>query len=290
MADGDGGDGADWAVRQPHPLLRPFVTRYIGYTQRGTTLAVHRGLPSRHVTLILSLAGPVRVVGMPREGEAPGAFAGLVGGIHLAPALIAQDAYQSGVHLELNPLGARTLLGLPAADLSGYVVDLAALGAPALAALPERLAAAPGWTRRFALLDDALLARLGDAAPAAPEVGWAWRRLLGTGGEMRVGALADEIGWSRRHLLTRFRAELGVSPKQAARVLRFERATRLLRARPGIRLADLAVACGYSDQAHLNHEWRALAGCSPGTWLAEELGQLPFLQDSAADGREDSTA
>jgi AraC-like DNA-binding protein len=50
----------------------------------------------------------------------------------------------------------------------------------------------------------------------------------------------------------------------------------MLRRRGGSDLAELAVGCGYYDQAHLTNEWRALAGCSPGTWIAEEL---PFLQD-----------
>jgi transcriptional regulator GlxA family with amidase domain len=62
-----------------------------------------------------------------------------------------------------------------------------------------------------------------------------------------------------------------------ARVMRFERARRLLvsHARPA--LADVAAACGYADQAHLTRDWRALAGQSPRAWLASE--HLPFVQD-----------
>ena len=86
---------------------------------------------------------------------------------------------------------------------------------------------------------------------------------MATGGTLTVGALAAEVGWSRRHLGERFRAEIGLTPKAAGRVLRFERARRLLgRARrPG--LAEVAALSGYYDQAHLNREWRELAGCSP---------------------------
>ncbi len=88
------------------------------------------------------------------------------------------------------------------------------------------------------------------------------------------------MGWSRRHLSERFRVELGLAPKVAGRVVRFERARRLLERadRPG--LADLASACGFYDQAHLNREWRELAGCSPTAWLAEEL---PSVQDGAVE-------
>jgi AraC-like DNA-binding protein len=89
----------------------------------------------------------------------------------------------------------------------------------------------------------------------------------------RVRAAA---GWTGRHLTSRFRAEIGLTPKAAARVIRFDRARMLLvrnltETTPGYRLADLAADCGYFDQAHLAREFRALAGCPPSQWLAEEF-------------------
>ena len=62
----------------------------------------------------------------------------------------------------------------------------------------------------------------------APEVGWVWQQLLQAGGAVRVSALAAETGWSGRHLTSRFRAEIGLTPKAAARVIRFSRARQLL--------------------------------------------------------------
>ena len=256
-----------WAVRRPHPVVRPLVTRYVGYAQDDVTLAVHRGLPSRHVTLVISLAGPVRMAGQSLHG--------LVAGLHTRAVLIRQDRVQEGVQLELDPLGVRTLFGVTAAELSGEVADLADLG---LGWLPDRLRELP-WCERFALLDDVLAARAVEPVVVPPELGEAWRRMRGADGRVRVADLADEVGWSRRHLGERFRTELGLAPKQAARVLRFERAGRLLR-QGHADLAALAVECGFYDQAHLTNEWRSLAGCTPGTWIAEEL---PFLQDQEAE-------
>jgi AraC-like DNA-binding protein len=264
-----------WAAGEPHPVLRPLITRYTGYAQDDVTLIVHRGLPSRHVTVVISLAGPVRTAGRTLQA--------LVGGLHTSAVLIEQDRAQEGIQLDLDPLGVRTLFGVPAAELSGDVVDLAEFG---LGDLPERLRALPAWAARFALLDDVLAARAVEPVATAPELGEAWRRMRAADGRVRVADLAGEVGWSRRHLAGRFRAELGLAPKQAARVLRFERAGRLLRrGRPD--LAALAVECGFYDQAHLTHEWRALAGCTPGTWIAEEL---PFLQDGPVPAGSDSPA
>ena len=77
----------------------------------------------------------------------------------------------------------------------------------------------------------------------------------------RIGALADELGWSRRHLAATVRQELGMAPKPLARLLRFEGALQRLRA--GADLADAALDSGYYDQAHFNRDFRAFAGVTP---------------------------
>jgi AraC-like DNA-binding protein len=268
-----------WAIRPPHPVLRPLVSRYIGYEQHDVSLSTHRGLPSRHVTLIISLEAPVRM----SDRAGPLRLQGLVGGLRTDPVLISQDRTLHGIHLELHPLGVRTLLGVSAAELSGRVVGLDDLGCPALADLPDRLASRLTWPERFDILDDVFASKASETRSISTELGEAWRRMLATGGLVRIADLADEIGWSRRHFSERFRDEIGLAPKQAARILRFERAGALLRS--GHRdLAELAAVCGYYDQAHLNNEWRTLAGCSPRTWIAEEL---PFLQDDSVFAGQD---
>jgi len=268
----------DWVVSRPHPALCALVGRYIGYRQHGVGLEVHRGLPGQHVTLIVSLAAPVRLLEMPGTDQGPASCQGFVGGLHAGPALIGQDREQAGVHVELSPLGVRTLLGVPASELSGRVIDLAELPRPTLATLPERLIEAPDWASRFQILNEVLLAsaaREGEHQPPG-EVRWAWRRILTEGGAVGVGQLAEDVGWSRRHFSERFAREFGLAPKQAARVVRFGRAAAMLRQLPPGGLAEVAQRCGYFDQAHLTNEWRALAGCTPRTWILEEL---PFLQD-----------
>jgi hypothetical protein len=164
------------AARRPLPPLRPFVERYSGYRMAGFRPGLHRGLPSRHLTFIISLAGPVEIAAMPDILQAPAALSAFVGGLHNGPAAIVHDGTQVGVSLSL-------------------------------------------------------------------------------------------------------RAEIGLPPKVLARVARFDRARRLLgRSTPP---AEVAALTGYYDQAHLNRDFKEMAGCSPTTWLAEEL---PIVQDSGAAG------
>jgi transcriptional regulator GlxA family with amidase domain len=78
---------------------------------------------------------------------------------------------------------------------------------------------------------------------------------------VRIDALADEVGWTRRHLNARFREQIGLSPKEVARLARLHRAASLL---PGASdWAEVAHRCGYADQSHLNRDLRALTGCAP---------------------------
>jgi len=271
--------------RRPAEPLRPYVAHYTGYRQRGVPPARHRGLPSPFLTLIVTLDEPLAILAHPDPRQPPGRFAALLGGLHSAPALITHDGAQSGIQVALRPFGARALLGLPAGELAETDLPADAVLGAACAELRARAVAAPGWPERFAALDDVLLRLMTHAGPgpqAAPEVRWAWHKLLASGGALRITDVAAETGWSARHLTSRFRTEIGLTPKAAARVIRFDRARHLLirhaaaagpEAGPanGHRLADLAAACGYFDQAHLAREFRALAGCPPSQWLSEEF-------------------
>jgi AraC-like DNA-binding protein len=258
----------------PAEPLRRYVAWYTGYRQRGVPPARHRGLPSPYLTLIFTLDEPLTIVAHPDRGQPPGEFGTLLGGLHSVPALITHAGAQSGIQVALLPLGARALLGLPAGELAELDLPAEAILGGVCAELRDRVRSAAGWPERFAVLDEILLRRAAHA-DVAPEVSWAWRELLREGGAIRVSELAAGTGWSERHLTGRFRAEIGLAPKAAARVVRFDRARKLLVRRltagGDYLLADLAADCGYFDQAHLAREFRALAGCPPSQWLAEEF-------------------
>ena len=105
---------SQWATRPPAPALRPFIERYIGYRLVGFPPGVHRGLPSRHLTFIVSIGEAIDVVAQTDRRRAPARYRMVLSGLQAAPALIAHNGYQEGVAIELTPLGCRGLMGLPA--------------------------------------------------------------------------------------------------------------------------------------------------------------------------------
>ncbi|MGI5231597.1 helix-turn-helix domain-containing protein [Actinoallomurus sp. CA-142502] len=264
----------------PPARLAPLVAHYSGYRYEGLPPGTHRGLPSPYLTVVLSLGAPTRATQPGRHSDAAG-FPALAGGMHTRPVLIEHDGDQYGVQLSLTPQGARSLLGMPAGELASVVIPLDGLLRTRAAELTERLAEARSWPARFAVLDEVLS---GDAGrPGAPpdELRHAWRLIVGSGGLARVADIASEVGWSRRHLAARFTAEYGLTPKETARVVRFQRSKRLLSRRDRPSLAEVAAVCGFYDQAHLAREWNDLCGCPPSAWLTGD--DLPFIQDGGED-------
>ncbi len=245
----------DSVVRRPPVLLRPYVESYVGYRFAGFQPGEHMGLPSRHLTFVVSFDEKLELTQLPDGSQRRETFDVLVGGLHTSPAVIRHDGNQHGVQLQVTPAGARALFGMPAAELASTVVPLDALWGRLADQLYDRMASVTTWTDRFAALDGVLIRRLSTTADipsgARPEAAEAFRRLTALHGQLEVATLADEVGWSRRHLTERFSAEYGVGPKAMARVLRFERARWMLVQPDRPSLADVAATCGYADQAHM---------------------------------------
>lgn len=262
---------AEHVVGRPAPALAPFVAAYTGYRMAGFPPGLHAGLPSRHLTFIVSLDRPVDCVRVPDPTRPPEAFSALLGGLHTSPALIRHDGHEHGVQLQLTPLGSRALLGCPAGAMASTVVHLDAVLGSRAAELQDRLTDVGDWPGRFAVLDEVLTATVRDHRHARPEVERAWALLGRAAGAVGIEAVAAEVGWSRRHLAHQFRAEYGLTPKAMARVMRFERAKRLLTLPTAPSLSAIAVACGYADQAHFTREWKDHAGASPTAWLDDEV-------------------
>lgn len=267
---------AEFVSGRPHPALAPLVVRYTGYREHSAVALRRRQAPSAACTLILSLEPVLRLHGP----AGPVVQRSFLAGMHDAQVLTEFTGHQAGVQVDLTPLGTHLLLGRPLSALTNLTPALHELDAPPLQALPDRLAADGGWAARFARVDATLLdmARASRTRPDR-EVAWAWRELRRTHGGSGVEELADAVGWSRRRLLRRFTAQVGLGPKTAARVLRFRRAADLLGA-GGCTVAEVAAATGHADHSHLVREFRSLAGCTPTQYLAERAD--PFVQAPSA--------
>jgi AraC-like DNA-binding protein len=153
------------------------------------------------------------------------------------------------------------LLGAPLSLLTDRAAAVADLPARRWRPPLEGWWSDPDFRARCARADASLVAVLprlpgSDLAPLL--------QALGHGTALpSVAGMAQATGLGLRSLQRRFLEQVGVSPKQHLCYLRFERARQWL-ARPGAHAADVALAAGYSDQAHLVREFRRFTGTTPG--------------------------
>ncbi len=268
----DGG-GVAWemARRAPAADLRAHVGTYVGYAERTAAPLRRREVPHGGVVLILSFGDPIEVASARRSPFEPRRFTSFVAGIHDVHVVTEYVGRQHGIEVNLTPLGAFRLLGVPMREFANEVVELDAVLGRQIESALDRLATGADWQARFELLDGLLTGWMADGPDPDRGVAWAWHQLRQAHGGVAIADLADEIGWSRRHFANRFRDQIGLPPKPVGRILRFQRAVDLLGRDPAGTIADVAAEAGYADHSHLVREFQALAGCAPSELVAARL-------------------
>jgi AraC-like DNA-binding protein len=255
--------GAHLVTRRPPPELAPFVSAIHDYATPGAT-ALEIQPASLDVPVIVCLAGGFRIA-FDRLPGPDDRIASFVSGLHPGTVAIDSEAGAACVQVNFTPLGARLALRQPMDAFAGRLVPLDDL---AHGPLPDRLADCRSAAGRLAIAEawavERVAAGRAEETAEARATAAALRLLHRTHGRVRVETLADRLGWTRKRLADRFRADFGLTPKPLARILRFRRAEALAAAaaaRPD--WADIAAACGYADQPHLVREYRRLAGHTP---------------------------
>ena len=264
MSGGELG-GLRWelARRGPPPPLAQFVAELQGYREQAHVPVVRREPAGLHVVVILELEPRLRVYepGLSaRHAVYPGGF---VAGLDDRYTRTEHDGFQTGIQLNLHPLGARRLFGVPMRELRGKTVAFADL-LPGQRHMCEELAELRSWDERFAHIERFLCARFADASACDRAVDWAAQRIAADGGGTDLSELARQLGYSHKHMIARFHDQLGVPPKVWARLQRFQRLrSELGRARGPRSWAELAQRCGYYDQSHMSRDIKQLTGETP---------------------------
>ncbi|MFJ3164369.1 AraC family transcriptional regulator [Streptomyces kanasensis] len=233
---------------------------YTGYRLHQAPPLHKLSIPATTVTLVLSWGNPIRVLTAHDQLVTGTCWHAALVGLHTAAVTTETGGTAQGVQVEMTPLGAYSLLGIPLRHISDTMIEPAdVLGQRWVARLVGRLAGATDWPARWAALNEALTHRLSEGPAPSPVTVEAWHRLCASKGTMPVAELARATGRSSRRLESLFREQIGLPPKQLARIVRFQHAiTRPPRA--GLTWAETAAACGYHDQAHMAREFRALTG------------------------------
>lgn len=184
-----------------------------------------------------------------------------------------------GVHF--RPGGAFPFLRLPAGELHGLHISLEDVWGSWAGELRERLLESPNLADRFRILEAALRARISRPLERHRAVEFALGQFYRGPGTRTIGDITEETGLSSRRFIELFRQQVGLTPKLFCRVRRFQEVVQRISPGRPIDWTDVALSCGYFDQAHFIHDFRAFAGLSPTRYAelrTEHTNHVPIYE------------
>ena len=252
----------------PGPPLSDFVEMlwlYEGFTISHTK---ERLLPTGTVDLVVNL----------REDQ-PDFRTPIVVGPHSAHSLLDTSLEASVIGVHFKPGGAAPFIGAPLDELHNLDVSLDLLWSAGVQELRDRILAAPTAPAMFQVLERALL-RAARSFNRHTAVAYALRHFEAVPHAQTIAQVARAVGFSERHFIKRFREEVGLTPKLFCRVRRFQEVVRMVHRATEVNWTEVAVSCGYFDQAHFINDFREFSGLSPTIYLAckgDHQNHVPLL-------------
>jgi len=190
--------------------------------------------------------------------------------------LIAAGRQVTRMGVLFRPSGVAAFFAPPASELHDAPVPLDALWGDADASeFRERLLIETTPEARFHQLERALLARLRRLPPPRPVVTFAVNALLAAPQARTIAQVVDQSGLSHQQLIRVFRHAVGIAPKRFGRVRRFQEVLDRVGHAVRVDWTEIALACGYADQAHLAREFQEFAGVSPTAYLRGRDPRFP---------------
>lgn len=258
----------------PRPPLSAFINLLWSTEGPVPTHTRERLLPDGMATLVFTLRdGPMNLYSRTTVNRAERFFGALISGPQARSFLIdTQDTDVTvGVHFRAG--GAAAFFDLPISELAGVHSPLSEVWKTGVEEVRQSMLEAPNPTMKLNILQAALLARLPGRAVRHRAITHAVRRFLAAP-NIQIKQVVEETGLSSRRFIHVFSQDVGLTPKLFCRVQRFQNLLKTLAGKKTVDWAQLALASGYYDQAHLVHDFHDLAGQTPSEYLA---GRTPWI-------------
>ena len=172
------------------------------------------------------------------------------------------------VGIQFRPGGAFPFVRMPASEIENASVDLGDLWLGKAGEIRERLLAGSSVDSMLADLERRLLEQLVRPLELHPAIAYALDQFRLSAHTGRVAAVTGQIGLSPRRFIELFHRQIGLTPKVFCRVRRFQHVLRTIHLRRSVDWAQIALECGYYDQAHFIHDFQCFSGLTPSGYLA----------------------
>jgi len=182
--------------------------------------------------------------------------------------------------IQFQPGGSFPFFREPADTMENASIALEDLWRLRVGELRERMLAAPNETALFQILEQDLLDQLARPLAWHPAIDYALHYFRRLPNATTVAWMTGKIGLSPRRFIQLFRQQVGLTPKAFCRVRRFQQALTTVHGTRQVDWAQVALDCGYYDQAHFIHDFQSFSGMTPSTYLAAatpHLNHVPIV-------------
>src|SRR5215510_2751593 len=267
---------------RPSPPLDEFVDHF-WLIDGGQVPQLEKIMPSGTIELVVNLKDDKIYIHDPDEPRLYKQFAGVVfSGTYSRPFICNALQHESIMGVHFKPGGAFPFLGIEPSELTNAHANLGDLWGQYGQELRERLCVAGTPKQRFAIMERTLINRLHFDTDATHQLQVRDAvRMLATGGKRSlVRNVSRELGFSQRRFIQLFRSHVGLTPKVFSRIQRFQQARALAERLETPNWTELALNCGYFDQAHLIGDFKEFSGSTPRVYPVREYHKDPRLKEN----------
>jgi AraC-like DNA-binding protein len=271
-------------MRKPGPPLSRFVEYIWYYQNEPRPHAKERLMPDGCVSLVVNLAEDCIRLYDPDDTRKVRVMDGCsLSGPQTKSFAIDTDEQTLVVGVAFHPAGAVPFLKLPSDEIHNQHLELGDLWGNFARQLRERVLESPSPEEMLRTIELVLLERAAGMLAGQPAVEYAVSHFLAAPQMAKITQVTHETGFSSRRFIELFKRHVGLTPKLFCRVRRFQSVLRRITRGQAVRWTDVALDCGYFDQAHFIHDFQDFAGINPSKYLSDHSGfpghhnHLPIL-------------
>jgi AraC-like DNA-binding protein len=265
----------------PHPPLSLFIESFWIYQGTAVSHLKERRLPDGSMSLIINLYDDLIRLYDQHHPDRFQDYCGIIlSGARSEFALLDTASLKEVMGIQFKPGGTFPFLPFPASELHNDLLSLDVVWGAEAFFLREQLRCADTLARRFQIMEQFLSVRLACSRSIHPAINFALNAFE-VSSLPTLSSVIAQVGLGRTRFIHLFREAVGLTPKQFCRIRRFQHILRSVEKGESETWTDLALNCGYYDQAHFIHDFQAFSGLTPGAYLTQRSryrNHVPFAE------------
>jgi len=248
---------------------------YIGYTPEHS---IDRFLPDGNVQIIFDLTDyPKYIYDNETLKEIQSCKNVWFSGFRTEPISIPSGKESEMIIVQFRKGKASTFICEPMYAVTNYVVDAELVLKNEILDLRERLKDAVSIDEKFQILENNFLRHYRSSLEENPFVDYVIKRIITKPNKISLKEVADNAGYSQKHIIKIFKENVGIAPKEFLKIIRFQKAIEEIEQHKEVNWASLAFDCGFYDQSHFIANFKTFSGFTPAEYVKQRGEFLNYV-------------